>query len=100
MIFTLHRCIGLDETKKQEIFREAEEKLDAIRKEKFRQIAEEIKNVEIYQFLRSITWGYQVREDESLESQIVDLDNSSDPQVFDGWRFFLANNRSLTLISF
>jgi len=59
VIFTLHRCIGLDETKKQEIFREAEEKLDAIRKEKFRQIAEEIKNVEIYQFLRSITWGYQ-----------------------------------------
>jgi len=59
VIFTLHRSIGLDDAKKAEIFREAEEKLDWIRKEKFRQIAEEVKDVEVYQFLKSITWGYQ-----------------------------------------
>lgn len=59
VIFTLHRSIGMDESRKEEIFREAEEKLNVIRKEKFRQIAEEIKEVEIYQFLKSITWGYQ-----------------------------------------
>jgi len=58
-IFTLHRSIGVDDAKKAEIFREAEEKLNWIRTEKFRQIAEEIKDVEIYQFLKSITWGYQ-----------------------------------------
>lgn len=59
VIFTLHRSIGMEDAKKAEIFREAEEKLNWIRTEKFRQIAEEIKNVEIYQFLKSITWGYQ-----------------------------------------
>ena len=51
----------MEDAKKAEIFQEAEEKLNWIRTEKFRQIAEEIKNVEIYQFLKSITWGYQVR---------------------------------------
>jgi len=59
VIFTLHRSIGMEDAKKAEIFQEAEEKLNWIRTEKFRQIAEEIKNVEIYQFLKSITWGYQ-----------------------------------------
>lgn len=59
VIFTLHRAIGLEKLQKEEIFREAEEKLSFIRREKFSQIAEEIKDVEIYQFLKSITWGYQ-----------------------------------------
>jgi len=59
VIFTLHRSTGVDKAQKEEIFREAEEKLELIRTEKFRQIAAEIKHVEIYQFLKSITWGYQ-----------------------------------------
>jgi len=59
VIFTLHRSIGVDETQKEQIYREAEEKLETIRTEKFRQIAAEIRDVEIYQFLKSITWGYQ-----------------------------------------
>merc|ERR1719209_228127 len=59
VIFTLHRSIGVDKKQREEIFREAEEKLQLIRTEKFRQIAMEIKHVEIYQFLKSITWGYQ-----------------------------------------
>ena len=71
MIFTLHRSIGLDDAKKAEIFREAEEKLDWIRKEKFRQIAEEVKDVEIYQFLKSITWGYQVRQRFMVSADII-----------------------------
>ena len=53
----------MDETQKEQIYREAEEKLETIRTEKFRQIAAEIKDVEIYQFLKSITWGYQVSGD-------------------------------------
>lgn len=59
VIFTLHRSIGVDEKQKKAIFDEAEEKLQLIRTEKFRQIAAEIKSVEIYQFLKSITGGYQ-----------------------------------------
>ena len=60
VIFTLHRSVGMDKAQKDEIFLEAVEKLNSIRTEKFRQIASEIKSVEIYQFLKSITWGYQV----------------------------------------
>ncbi len=60
VIFTLHRSVGVDKAQKDEIFREAVEKLISIRTDKFRQIASEIKDVEIYQFLKSITWGYQV----------------------------------------
>jgi len=59
VIFTLHRSVGVDKAQKDEIFREAVEKLTSIRTDKFRQIASEIKDVEIYQFLKSITWGYQ-----------------------------------------
>jgi len=59
VIFTLHRATGAPECQRKEIFAEAEEKLANIRNDKFKKIAEEIKNVEIYQHLKSITWGYQ-----------------------------------------
>ena len=75
MIFTLHRSVGMDKAQKDEIFLEAVEKLNSIRTEKFRQIASEIKSVEIYQFLKSITWGYQVIAPLSKSRRLV-LQNS------------------------